>query len=330
MIPRRLRHVSMHVSTRCDQACAHCGIWKGNRRASSDLTLGERGALLQEARSLGAESVLFTGGEPFLNPNLKDLCETARGIGLRVQVATNGLAMGRERSWLGRAIDEIYVSIEGPEALHELVRGERSFARLRDSVSLLRAEALRPTLLARHVLTARSIRGLSDTLVAAVELGVDRLSLLPLDVASEAFGGPTHSRAQLLPSAEDVAFLRSEVERMMKAGWPSILMEDAPALRHMCDRVAQISAPRCNAPEWSLVIESDGTVRPCFFQPVFSESDGRTGLDALRRSNHAREVLRSLGKANKTCARCVCPKWIDSPFRAWTHTTKLRLIEVLT
>lgn len=57
-----------------------------------------------------------------------------------------------------------------------------------------------------------------------------------------------------------------------------------------------------------MVVEADGSVRPCFFQPVVGRADA-AGIEVFRRSEGFSEALRGLGPANSTCAACVCPKW---------------------
>ena len=61
----------------------------------------------------------------------------------------------------------------------------------------------------------------------------------------------------------------------------------------------------CNAPWVSAFVESDGTVRPCFFQPAVGnvrENGLRAVLDgAMVRFRQGLEVARDV-----TCQRCVC------------------------
>jgi MoaA/NifB/PqqE/SkfB family radical SAM enzyme len=70
--------------------------------------------------------------------------------------------------------------------------------------------------------------------------------------------------------------------------------------------------PECDAPRWSMVVEADGRVRPCFFHPPVG--DARDGLSALRDSALYRETLARIEGPNPTCERCVCPKRRASGF----------------
>ncbi|HYM11884.1 MAG TPA: SPASM domain-containing protein, partial [Bryobacterales bacterium] len=69
---------------------------------------------------------------------------------------------------------------------------------------------------------------------------------------------------------------------------------------------AEPVAPRCNAPWVSAVVESDGTVRPCFFHQPVGSVRGR-GLREVLNSPQAVEFRRSLDvSTNPICRRCVC------------------------
>ena len=312
MTPRSLRLLVMHVSARCDQACVHCSIWKSNGRVEGELSDGERLAVIREARALGARAVLFTGGEPFLCDHIETLARAAKSIGLSVQIASNGLGLSRAAVWLGGVVDEVYVSVDGPTEIHDGLRGSGMLARLKASVADVLALSIRPRLIARSTLSARNASAIEETVRAARDLGVDGVSFLGVDVLSGAFGGDPASRADLRPSTLDVAALRQGIARLGRAGdLGGFVIEDERKLATMAEAFLRVDraheAPDCNAPEWSSVVEADGTLRPCFFQPPVGRVRG-TSLRELRTSVLYATALDRLGEGNRTCMSCVCPK----------------------
>jgi MoaA/NifB/PqqE/SkfB family radical SAM enzyme len=72
---------------------------------------------------------------------------------------------------------------------------------------------------------------------------------------------------------------------------------------------------RCNAPEFSAVIETDGALRPCFFIPGpggTGSTDRPTDLAGALNTpamKRLRADIRAQGRAE--CLRCVCAKWRD-------------------
>lgn len=322
MKPRRLRLLIMHVSRRCDQTCLHCSIWRGADRGRGELGLSERLDILRQARSMGARSVLFTGGEPLLCDHIEPLARSARDLGLSVQIATNGLGLGRASAWLAAAVDEVYVSLEGPEKIHDAVRGRGMFVRLADSLAEVVSRHPRPRLIGRSVIAAGNAGSIESTVAAARRLGLDAVSFLRADWTSDAFGGEPEARRLLRPSADEVAEMAQAIARLKAAGeLASFVLEDERKLgmmaRDLLLEPAVRTAPKCNAPEWSSVVEADGALRPCFFQPALGVP-GSAGIAAVMESAGYADVLRGLGGGNPICASCVCPKHVPVGVEAVT------------
>src|SRR5207248_11130898 len=60
------------TGTLCNIACRHCFVSAGPRSTSvSMMTRAQVEAALTEARTLGARDAYFTGGEPFLHPEIR-------------------------------------------------------------------------------------------------------------------------------------------------------------------------------------------------------------------------------------------------------------------
>lgn len=258
--------------------------------------------------------MLFTGGEPLLCDHIEALARRAKGIGFTVHLATNGLGLGRAASWLGDAVDEVFVSFEGASETHDRVRGSGMARRLRAAMGVVAQRAPRPRLVARCTLSATNASGIEATVATARELGFDAVSFLPVDTATSAFGGRPEERRALRPSASQIAALRRGILYLSAAGELGAfvleaeerLMSLADALEETADRVL----PRCNAPEWSVVVEAEGAMRPCFFQPVVTGVRGLS-LPEVRRSDAWQSALADLGPGDATCSRCVCPKYIE-------------------
>jgi MoaA/NifB/PqqE/SkfB family radical SAM enzyme len=73
---------------------------------------------------------------------------------------------------------------------------------------------------------------------------------------------------------------------------------------------------RCDAPWASAVVEADGTLRPCFFQPAVGNVRKRA-LRALLDDEMVR-FRRGLDvSGNATCQRCVCSLRVGIRSRPW-------------
>ncbi len=314
MKPRDLTLLVMHVSTRCDQTCAHCSIWRQGGTAGRELDVATRETIIRDAQALGARAILFTGGEPLLCDHIERLARVSRELGLSVQIATNGLGLSRAAHWLAGIAHEIYVSLDGPPAVHDELRGTGMYARLVASVGVLAAMSGRPRLVARSVISRRNAGALEDTVAAARQVGFDAISFLPVDTTSDAFGGDPAARAVHALAGSEIEALRQGIGRLARAGTlGGYVVEDEKKLLEMARFAGEVArtarAPRCNAPEWSSVVEADGSIRPCFFQPPIPAAASET-LREVRESAAYRDRLRTLGSGNPICASCVCPKHV--------------------
>src|SRR5438105_455379 len=313
--PRRLRLLVLAVSDRCDQRCAHCAIWQGPASGLTAMSRADRLAVVEEAVRDGVEAVLLTGGEPLLSADLWPVAERLRAAGVRLMLATNGMLLAAHAAAVARLFDEVYVSLDGASPVtHDGVRGASSWTRLHAGLAALRAASPRVRQVARCTLHAANLDEVGDVIAAARTAGVDAVSFLPLDASSDAFGGEAEARRALVPSPAAVDRFEADVDTLQAAGAlaDGFVLEDAAKLRRLARHLrasggtAAFARPACDAPWWSMVVEADGAVRPCFFQPTVGRA--REGLGALRASSRYASALAAIAARNATCDRCVCPK----------------------
>ncbi len=114
----------IHLLDGCNLQCRHCYMDAGTARATR-LPLGLVERSLGEVGLLGVRAVHFSGGEPFLHPEFAEvLHHAARQAVPELSVSTNGTLIGpREAALLRETGTAAHVSIDGPEAYHDQMRG---------------------------------------------------------------------------------------------------------------------------------------------------------------------------------------------------------------
>jgi uncharacterized Fe-S cluster-containing radical SAM superfamily protein len=144
----------INTGTLCNIACRNCYIESSPKNdALSYITAAEVRAYLDEAAAIGAplEEVGFTGGEPFLNRDLPAMLRDVLGRGISALVLTNAMKpmMNHARALLALRQDfgdrlTMRVSIDHHEAaLHDLERGEGTFARTMEGLAWLARQGFR-------------------------------------------------------------------------------------------------------------------------------------------------------------------------------------------
>ena len=91
--PVALKTLWLNTGTRCNIECANCYIESSPRNDRLEfLRPDEILPFLDEAQEMGAGEVGFTGGEPFLNPELLPMAEECLRRGFSVLILTNAMA----------------------------------------------------------------------------------------------------------------------------------------------------------------------------------------------------------------------------------------------
>jgi Fe-coproporphyrin III synthase len=326
MLPRidpisRLPVIVLFPHSRCNCRCRMCDIWRATGR--SEMSVSEIVAWADDWSRLGVTHVALSGGEALMHSDIEAVCEKLNGAGFRLTVMTTGLLLERHAGWLPQYVDDVVVSLDGPEAIHNEIRGvPRAFEKLRRGVSALRAAGPRVAISARCVVQRANYRFLRQTVAAARSMGLDRISFLAVDTSSEAFnrpGGWDDSRtSEVALTASDLPIMDEEIGLLveeMENDFSSGFIAESPAKLHtrLLDYFRAVAGTsefppvRCNAPWVSCVVEADGTVRPCYFQPAYGNVKEAASLEALLNGPPAIAFRNGLDvRTDPICKRCVC------------------------
>lgn len=308
----RLPIVILYPHARCNCRCVMCDIWK--EREPKEIAPGEVARWLQEWTDLGVERVVLSGGEPLMHSDLWAIAAPLRAAGIRVTLLSSGLLLARDAASIAAHVDDVIVSLDGPREVHDAIRNvPRAFGRLAEGVAALRTRRPGIAVTARCTVQRANFHHLRATVAAAREIGLDAISFLAADVSSEAFRRPggwdEATAAGVALHAEDLPALAAELEALAAERHGTFVAESPEKLRaRLLDHFRGDFAPiACNAPWVSAVIESDGTVRPCFFQPPLGNVREAGSLSAVLGSERAIAFRRDLDvSTDPTCRRCVC------------------------
>jgi Fe-coproporphyrin III synthase len=312
----------------CNCKCVMCDIWKGNHNLKQ-LTEGDIVGLLDSLRRLGTRQVLMSGGEALLNPNFFRFCAILKKENIRITLLSTGLALSRHADNILQWVDDIIVSLDGDEKLHDGIRNiPGAFRKMKEGVQLLHSKNPEFRITARTVIHRLNFRRWSAIVEAAMEMGLDQISFLPADVTSEAFNRSDPWDAprqhQILPDEVELPELQAMIGTLIrdyKELFDTRFIAESPAKLSKIGEYYTASYgknpfpyKKCNAPWVSTVVEADGTVRPCFFLPPLGNIHEQS-LDEILNSPAAVSFRKALDMdANSTCVRCVC--YLNLPPRA--------------
>ncbi len=158
----KLETLWFNTGTLCNLTCTNCYIESSpTNDALVYLTPAEVAAYLDEIATLGwpVREIGFTGGEPFMNPGIMEMIAEALVRGFDVLVLTNAMKpMHRHKTAL-RTLKERYgtrltlrVSVDHySPTLHEMERGQRSWAPMKEGLAWLAANGFSLAIAGRTV-----------------------------------------------------------------------------------------------------------------------------------------------------------------------------------
>lgn len=114
----------LYVTSRCNFRCNFCNIWR--KKPGSTLPLSKAEDIVNNLSDLGCFYFSISGGEPLLFEGIFELLEYARKSRLKyIHMVTNGylLDADKARRLNKTGINEISISIDGTERLHDKNRG---------------------------------------------------------------------------------------------------------------------------------------------------------------------------------------------------------------
>lgn len=157
---QRLETLWINTGSLCNLACKTCYIKSSpTNDALVYPTLAEVEAFLDEAEALGTREIGFTGGEPFMNPDMLAMMRSALARGFEVLVLTNAMRPMRRfedrldalRTELGARLT-MRVSLDHyTRALHEAERGAASWDKAIDGCRWLSEHGFRVAVAGRRL-----------------------------------------------------------------------------------------------------------------------------------------------------------------------------------
>lgn len=131
--------VSWILTSRCNFSCPYC---HSVGDLSKELSTAQVFNFVRELARLGTRRISFTGGEPLMRDDLGEIVDYCVENGMVVTLNSNG-SMVSSRIRDIRRISLLTLSLDGPEDVHDAIRGKGAFAGLMDAIACARQERVR-------------------------------------------------------------------------------------------------------------------------------------------------------------------------------------------
>lgn len=304
--------IQWHLTERCNLSCRHC-YQTGNRM--KEMSLEEIRIAVEEISDTLTDwqetydidfssSINITGGEPFLRHDFYHIIDLMGRNGFDIYILTNGTLIDKDVAYTlyDSGVKGVQVSIEGPEHIHDFIRGRGSFSAALNGVTNLLKAGLVVTL--NVTLSAVNADYLSSLIKIAWQSGVQRLGFSRLVPSGRGRG-----LADKILSSEEVRRIYKDIFSL-KVDNLEIVTGDPLAFQlHRSDPLQEGDIPvgGCAAGISGMTILPDGTMTPCRRLPI---PIGNIKEDSFRDVWATSRVLSLLRDKTEYKGKCrSCKRW---------------------
>jgi radical SAM protein with 4Fe4S-binding SPASM domain len=245
------------VTQACNLACHHCS-W-GSASVPEDFPRDFFYKIVKEVSSLGVKSLLISGGEPLLWPDLFDMISFASQK-LRVSLSTNGTLIGETEAQKVKeaGVSEIAISLDGISArTHDDLRGKGNFQKTLQGIDSLKREGLGEKINLHFCLSKRSIDEAIDFPKFAEKLGIRKITYLSM----KKLGKASKVWNDLKPDRESYQeFLLKLYETFFTQGFPIVVNSPLSGFRPVVKPQERVSTCPFGT---QLIVDVKGGIYPC-------------------------------------------------------------------
>jgi len=304
--------IQWHLTERCNLRCRHC--YQGERSAD-EMPLREIRNVIIEVSDMVKDwsesyGVIFspsmnvTGGEPFLRNDLLEILGEIKKQGFKIYLLTNGTLVDKKRArrLADLGVDGVQVSMEGPEDVHDAIRGAGSYSASTAGVEHLVDAGIAVTL---NVTVSNLNTGQVKKIITfGSHAGVKRVGFSRLVPA----GRGRALLSQMLTQAQ-AKELYEELFSLELKGIDVVTGDPVAAQMNITARedAGTTAISGCAAGVSGLTIQPNGNVTPCRRLPLLL---GNVRKDSLREIWAASPVLEALRDRSKYKGKCgSCTRW---------------------
>jgi len=266
-------NITLSLTNRCNLRCPTCAYWKTPDDAKkTEMSLDEMKRVMGELREwLGPFVLGFTGGEPFLRPEIFELLDEAGRLGIETTTVNNGslLPPRRIEQLKKTPINQVSFSLNHLEpAMHDETRGfPGSAERILRAVDELNEPGRKYRLTISTILMGWNLEHLPKMVEWVAEKGLDGITfqILYFESGNDDYEPGWFKKSPYWES--DASKVERGMDRliaMRREGWP---ISNSPEQmeymrRYLLDPEGPQTVP-CRVGVANLDIEPNGDVRLC-------------------------------------------------------------------
>ncbi|MFA5200054.1 MAG: radical SAM protein [Candidatus Omnitrophota bacterium] len=300
---RGLKEVILSITNRCNLHCKMCDIPLGS---VGELPFEEWQKVIHDASRLGAQTVVFSGGEPLIRQDIFDLVKYAKNNNMSACITSNGTLLDEVKAVKLKecGVNVVNISIEGTKETHDSLRGAGSFDKAISALNYLRNNRIESTV--ASTVSRYNYADLPFILGVAKDCGATTVRLQPFNIIFL----QNDSRMNEFFINEDEARKLTDIIRKFidTAKEYRIATNPASYLSKISGYLngKKLYPSSCGALWYSCPINPNGDVFPCWIEGANNNLVGnvaRGGLYRLWLSEKRIKIVNSIIK--RGCSGCL-------------------------
>lgn len=303
------KHLLMqwHITDRCNLRCQHC-YQEGYSEEGPDfaqlISILDQYEILLATLSRGDKRIRgqinITGGEPFLRNDFLHLLREIRKRRIPFAILTNGSLIDTKTARFLKRVAPRFVqlSLEGTQARHDKIRGKGDYARVLDSIRILKQAGIR--ILISFTAHKENFREFPEIADLCHRAGVTRLwsdRFIPL-------GAGNDNTTETL-SPQETKELFTLMTSGTKRRWYQRGKGGVSMRRALQFLVSSEKPYRCNAGRGLITVMPDGSVLPCRRLPIPAGNLFESSLTKIYLESNVLQELRNPDYNCEECGTCI-------------------------
>jgi len=232
----------------------------------SELSTDQWKGVIHDASRLGAETIVFSGGEPLIREDIFDLVRFARKNNMNACITSNGLLLDEEKAAKLKesAVSVVNISIEGVKETHDSLRGSGSFDKALAALDNLKKYKIESTV--ASTVSKYNYADLPDIVNTAKVHGSTTVRLQPFNII---FLKDPKRLSEFLIDKNDIPKVEGIIKRFIDSSReykiatnPSSYLAKIPV--YLSGR--KLRPRSCSALWYSCPINPNGDVFPCWIE----------------------------------------------------------------
>jgi radical SAM protein with 4Fe4S-binding SPASM domain len=298
-----LKEVIFSITNRCNLRCRMCDIPYG---AIEELTTEQWKSVIKDASRLGAQTIVFSGGEPLLREDIFELISFTRGNNLNACVTSNGHLISEPvaQKLSASGVNVVNISIEGAKETHDYLRGTGSFEKATSALVNLKKYKIESTV--ASTVSRYNYKDLLYVLTVAKDYGATTVRLQPFNII---FLKDRKRKSEFLIDKRDIQKIEEMIRDFINTS-REYKISTNPA-GYLLKIPAYLSGKNfypdnCGALWYSCPINPNGDLFPCWIEGANNKLIGNVRMESLYELWLSEKRIKMVGSIIKNgCKGCL-------------------------